>query len=811
MSTWLRSLRRPSRAAALLLLVLIAVYRSWTWSAQIPAIWNTIAGDHGSCPRLLHAPADPPASINLWASLTADEVMDIHDWLFHPSRDLNLTAGAKASLSDNVVFQIEAYRPSKSAALRYLSSPSTNDPPPRYARVTIHRGARETESGGPVIMDYLVGPLPLRPDSEEVTLRPLTEIYHRDDVPFNARSSISPSELAPFLSRIMAPMSSVTQARTFLNDRNDTLLAAGSGPLSFDGSFRRTWISWRRKVAGSWLHPVGFYVYIDCSGTDENQWKVLKLVYNHQIFSTVEDFLQAYHNKTLVRLRIENNTDTSWSSRHRPKHSYSRGLDYVPGPRQVSSSGLRFNVDEELQYLSPQEAISQYAGNDPMQASTAWLDRSFGMGLSVRGLLPGYDCPYEAVYLPAVMHTATAVIRRERAICIFEQDTGRPITRHTGPIDGEHGAVRGYVLTIRTISTVANYDYREYSQFAASTMYFTPTVQSKFVCRHRDIFKEHTGSPHKPTTAHASVNKAVGRHSNPALLDLADAAYPLVGSLHDHVINFKVDLDVAGTANSLRYTRTVQEELTQPWFDDDWGQTVVQQKLVHQYIDNENDALLRYPTNLRGEYAFVNQDKTNSWGVVRGYAIRPGQSPIYNTVVGSKRLLKNANWARYNLAVSLRKDTEPSSSSVWNLNLPGNPMVDFHKFFDGENITQQDLVAWINVGMHHIPQAEDSPNTRTNVAFSSFFLTPLNYFDADVSIDSANAVLLSSSPNYTAEEYGTVQPACMPDRPQRYEHLGLKGHPLEDWEPDEVEDIGRNVVEPQSGHGGELKRARSAG
>ena len=31
-------------------------------------------------------------------------------------------------------------------------------------------------------------------------------------------------------------------------------------------------------------------------------------------------------------------------------------------------------------------------------------------------------------------------------------------------------------------------------------------------------------------------------------------------------------------------------------------------------------------------------------------------------------------------------------------------MVDFHKFFDGENIiTQQDLqvVAWINVGIHH--------------------------------------------------------------------------------------------------------------
>ena len=88
------------------------------------------------------------------------------------------------------------------------------------------------------------------------------------------------------------------------------------------------------------------------------------------------------------------------------------------------------------------------------------------------------------------------------------------------------------------------------------------------------------------------------------------------------------------------------------------------------------------------------------------------------TVVGSKRLLENANWARYNLAVSKRKETEPTSSSMWNQNLPGAPVVNFHKFFDGENITQEDLVAWVNVGTHHLPQAEDSPNTRTNLAAS---------------------------------------------------------------------------------------------
>ena len=89
-----------------------------------------------------------------------------------------------------------------------------------------------------------------------------------------------------------------------------------------------------------------------------------------------------------------------------------------------------------------------------MQTTTAWLDRFFGMGAAVRDMLPCYDCPYEAVYLPATTHTSIGSITRERAICIFEHDTGRPITRHTGWQNGEFGAVRGYTLTIRSISTV---------------------------------------------------------------------------------------------------------------------------------------------------------------------------------------------------------------------------------------------------------------------------------------------------------------------------------------------------------------------
>lgn len=72
-------------------------------------------------------------------------------------------------------------------------------------------------------------------------------------------------------------------------------------------------------------------------------------------------------------------------------------------------------------------------------------------------MIPGYDCPYEAVYLPATTYSSIGSITREKAICIFEHDTARPITRHTGWHKAEFGAVKGYILTVRSISTVGKY------------------------------------------------------------------------------------------------------------------------------------------------------------------------------------------------------------------------------------------------------------------------------------------------------------------------------------------------------------------
>ena len=155
----------------------------------------------GKCAASIAQAASPPAPVNPWASLTVSEIVQIQDWLFAPQQGLNLTRGDLAVPSDNHVYIIESYYPPKGAVLDYLSSPSSFDLPPRFARVVIHHGAARE----PFVKNYLAGPLPIGP---QTTLSPLTDIYHIDPIPYNARSfNVRDWESQGIYSNVAAPLS----------------------------------------------------------------------------------------------------------------------------------------------------------------------------------------------------------------------------------------------------------------------------------------------------------------------------------------------------------------------------------------------------------------------------------------------------------------------------------------------------------------------------------------------------------------------------------------------------------------------------
>ncbi|KAJ7025764.1 amine oxidase catalytic domain-containing protein [Mycena alexandri] len=401
-----------------------------------------------------------------------------------------------------------------------------------------------------------------------------------------------------------------------------------------------------------------------------------------------------------------------WAGRAR--RGQKRDLDERAGPRQVSFNGPRYRVDKDNQWVS-------------------WMGWSFYLSFARDMGMSLWDVRF----------------RGERILYEVSPQEALAVYSGSDPSQGST-AIKGYELLVRTISTVGNYDYL-----------FDYTFQLD-------------GTMEVRISASGYMQGAWWDDTEESIRDQDPGIHTVMGSIHDHVINYKFDFDIAGTRNSLMAISLENEVVEQPWFDDDWGQEH-QQKIVKKMIRNESDALLDYPKNYEGVYAIVNEEELNRWGYPRGYAIHPGVSPIHMTNLDSKRTKNNVNFAKHHLAVSRRKDSEPTSSSMWNINLPGAPPVDFYKFFDGESLEQEDLTAWVNLGMHHIPRAEDSPMTLTNLATSSVLLTPFNFNDWDPAMESMNAIVISvpePGDSWTADENGVEIEYCLPPRVAKFNYPG---------------------------------------
>lgn len=95
-----------------------------------------------------------------------------------------------------------------------------------------------------------------------------------------------------------------------------------------------------------------------------------------------------------------------------------------------------------------------------------------------------------------------------------------------------------------------------------------------------------------------------------------------------------------------------------------------------------------------------------------------------------------------------------------------DPQVDFRKYLsDNQSIVNEDLVAWVTIGMMHIPHSEDIPNTATAANNARFFIRPFNYFDHDPSMGSTNAIRMTpvKRESNMVERYGTpTGPVCVP-------------------------------------------------
>ncbi|KAL9582819.1 MAG: hypothetical protein Q9212_003073 [Teloschistes hypoglaucus] len=192
------------------------------------------------------------------------------------------------------------------------------------------------------------------------------------------------------------------------------------------------------------------------------------------------------------------------------------------------------------------------------------------------------------------------------------------------------------------------------------------------------------------------------------------------------------------------------------------------------FLASEDEGKLNWDANNNVMYSVLNKEAVNPYGEYRSYKIMPATgNRNYLTIQNSTTLGKSANWATHHLYAVQRKDTEPQSAYPYNGRDPNNPVVDFAKFFDGDSLDQEDIVIYVNLGMHHIPDQSDLPNTS---AVSSIILAPQNALHGDPSRSTIHQTRLNLVNGTVAEAvtFGSKSPKCSFD-------LGRTRPRLEEW------------------------------
>lgn len=233
----------------------------------------------------------------------------------------------------------------------------------------------------------------------------------------------------------------------------------------------------------------------------------------------------------------------------------------------------------------------------------------------------------------------------------------------------------------------------------------------------------------------------------------------LSGSMHDHILNFKADFDILGTNNTIAVVNQVPVSTVYPWSN---GKARNTMKLEKSCIESEDQSRLFWGANSATQYSVINKDAVNKYGEYRGYRISPSLGAIHLTVEDSSNLANAARWANHDIQVTKQHDTEPRAAHAYNNQDVHNPPVNFDAFFNSENLTQTDLVLWLNLGMHHIPHTGDLPNTVFSTAHAGLSFSPLNYLEGDPSRQTVNQVRIEyGGGNVSAvETFGQEQGSC---------------------------------------------------
>jgi primary-amine oxidase len=324
----------------------------------------------------------------------------------------------------------------------------------------------------------------------------------------------------------------------------------------------------------------------------------------------------------------------------------------------------------------------------------------YGIGVLANSLKLGCDCLGAIHYFDAVVNRidgSAQVI--ENAICLHEEDCG-VLWKHTDFRTEETEVRRGRRLVISFVATVGNYEYGFYWH-----LYLDGTIEL-------DI--RLTGIVN---TAGLTQKGETGRGTR--------IGPGVVGHVHQHVFNVRLDMDVDGPNNTVVEVDTVTDA---PGPENPWHNAL---SILETPLLTEKAARRRTDATRMRWWKIVNRERTTALGHHPGYRLVP-HSALRTPAAPLSQVGQRAGFATHDLWVTPTSAEErwPAGDYV-NQSAPGQGLPAWTE--QDRPVADRPITVWHSFAHNHVVRPEDYPVQPS--VHCGFLLQPFAFFDRNPTLD----------------------------------------------------------------------------
>ncbi len=334
----------------------------------------------------------------------------------------------------------------------------------------------------------------------------------------------------------------------------------------------------------------------------------------------------------------------------------------------------------------------------------AFDEGEYGVGALAVPLEANTDVPDNALLLPAVLATERGNGQtRDRLVALYERDGG-VLWKHVDYLTNKNESRRARQLVLSSFANVGNYEYGFNWVFHQDG-----TLEMEVLL---------TGVMSVKGVA------AVARHDHAATTGHLIA--PGIEAIHhQHFFNFRLDLDVDGSANNVVEQNTAP---ALPGKNNPQNNVFTMQETVFK-----REAEAQRQLNLASARRWLVKSATekNALDQPTGYLLVTGENSLSFSGLNSF-VRQRAGFMNHHLWVTPHAPTEMNAAGFYiNQSRGGAGLPQWTKANRG--IENQDVVLWYSMGITHIPRPEDWPVMPVHKA--GFKLIPSGFFARNPAMD----------------------------------------------------------------------------